>query len=71
MMDLKKTGKYFEYEGGALLATVEDTEVEASEVDEADDGFSFPLKGKIVEECAPRMRFAPSPTGRWAWKIAN
>lgn len=24
----------------------------------------FPLKGKNVEECAPRMRFAPSPTGR-------
>jgi len=24
----------------------------------------FPLKGKTVEDCAPRMRFAPSPTGR-------
>lgn len=23
----------------------------------------FPLKGKNVEQCAPRMRFAPSPTG--------
>jgi hypothetical protein len=24
----------------------------------------FPLKGKSIDQCAPRMRFAPSPTGR-------
>ncbi len=24
----------------------------------------FPQKGKSIEDCAPRMRFAPSPTGR-------
>lgn len=24
----------------------------------------FPQKGKDIMECAPRMRFAPSPTGR-------
>ena len=24
----------------------------------------FPQMGKTIEDCAPRMRFAPSPTGR-------
>ena len=28
------------------------------------DDIIFPLKGKDVLQCPPRMRFAPSPTGR-------
>ncbi len=45
-----------------LSATVEDETTTL--VNGEEDLVKFPLKGKNVEECAPRMRFAPSPTGR-------
>jgi len=68
--DLKKSGRFPHYEGGALNplgATVEETDISGTinGVSEVDDGILFPLKGKVVEEVAPRMRFAPSPTGRY------
>mmetsp|Transcript_14029 Transcript_14029/g.21298 ORF Transcript_14029/g.21298 Transcript_14029/m.21298 type:complete len:874 (-) Transcript_14029:607-3228(-) len=47
------------------LSAVEILNGVANETDGSDDDISalFPQKGKNVEECAPRMRFAPSPTG--------
>jgi hypothetical protein len=44
------------------VATSSDTVNGVSE-DKSDDDL-FPLKNKNVLECPPRMRFAPSPTGR-------
>jgi hypothetical protein len=43
-----------------LFATVEDATVESNEATEN----LFPLLGLDVMDVAPRMRFAPSPTGR-------
>ena len=45
-----------------LKATVEDTAVD----NVTDNSLTnmFPLSGKDVTEVAPRLRFAPSPTGR-------
>lgn len=47
---------------GILRATVEEG-TDVSGVGASDDETLFPLKGKDPMECAPRMRFAPSPTG--------
>ena len=48
------------------LSAVETVNGVANETDGSDDDMSalFPQKGKNIEDCAPRMRFAPSPTGR-------
>jgi hypothetical protein len=40
-----------------------ETAVNGSASDQ-EDILKFPLKGRNVEEAPPRMRFAPSPTGR-------
>jgi hypothetical protein len=40
-----------------------ETTVNGSTSDQ-EDVVKFPLKGRSVEEAPPRMRFAPSPTGR-------
>lgn len=45
------------------VATSSDTVNGVSEEKNDSDGL-FPLKNKNVLECPPRMRFAPSPTGR-------
>uniref|UniRef100_A0A7S4I3J1 glutamate--tRNA ligase n=1 Tax=Odontella aurita TaxID=265563 RepID=A0A7S4I3J1_9STRA len=59
----KKAGVPFGALNGRLFATVEsDTEASAAAVDD-DFDVVFPLQGKRSEECPPRMRFAPSPTG--------
>jgi len=52
---------FTESNGSKLSATVEDTSLE-SKTDESIENL-FPLRGKDVMEIAPRMRFAPSPTG--------
>jgi len=42
-----------------------ETETEtAAKVNGEADVVKFPQKGKNVEQAPPRMRFAPSPTGR-------
>jgi len=47
---------------GILRATVEEgTDVSGVAANDYDN--LFPLKGKNAMDCAPRMRFAPSPTG--------
>lgn len=60
----KKASAPFGALHGGLYATVE-SDTEQSTV-AADDDFDveFPLMGKRSEDCPPRMRFAPSPTGR-------
>ena len=40
------------------------TESETAINGDVADEIVFPLKGKAIDQCAPRMRFAPSPTGR-------
>lgn len=37
----------------------------------ASKGITFPNLGKSVEEIPPRMRFAPSPTGRYGHDSAR
>jgi glutamyl-tRNA synthetase len=41
------------------------TSLQASSLaeEQGTDEIQFPLQGKTVDELAPRMRFAPSPTG--------
>jgi len=48
------------------LSAVQET-TNGSVVSNGDDNMEnlFPQKGKNVEEAPPRMRFAPSPTGRY------
>ena len=48
--------------GNPLHASVEAVSGADSDTLNIDD--LFPQKGKDLEDCAPRMRFAPSPTGR-------
>ena len=50
----------------ALLSTTEDRTEQTDAMPEAPTKLSvkFPNAGKILEEMPPRMRFAPSPTGR-------
>jgi len=40
-------------------------EAVSSSAASAEGDVLFPLKGKKVDDVAPRMRFAPSPTGRY------
>lgn len=55
---------------GKKAMTLSMSAVEADKLtvngEEAGDDLSniFPQKGKDILDCAPRMRFAPSPTGR-------
>ena len=46
----------------AMSAIEADQEVTNGDCDDLAD--LFPQKGKDILDCAPRMRFAPSPTGR-------
>lgn len=48
----------------AELMKLKSTAEDVSEVASSEKKIVFPLKGKNVDEEAPRMRFAPSPTGR-------
>lgn len=64
---LGKLGNY-RHEGGALFVSAENAIEEGAAVAGGTDAINgeeniFPLRGKDVLECAPRMRFAPSPTG--------
>lgn len=61
MEDLKKRGLFPNYKDGALHSTTEAIAEENTSL-LPNEGL-FPLKGKNVEDCPPRMRFAPSPTG--------
>ena len=55
VMDLQKKGIWSEET--MLFSAVEETAT-------TDGIIAFPQAGKRIEDCAPRMRFAPSPTGR-------
>lgn len=57
---LQKEGQHLDIRFGAvqLAATCADQEVELPQLPS-----TFPLQGKNPMEVAPRMRFAPSPTG--------
>ena len=57
---LQKQGKWSEET--MMFSAVEETATEATTT--SDDVIAFPQAGKRIEDCAPRMRFAPSPTGR-------
>ena len=46
------------------MSAVETTDKEVVNGTDDDLASIFPNKGKNVLDCAPRMRFAPSPTGR-------
>ena len=48
-------------------ATIE----EGTEVGKKNVDVVFPMKGKDPLEAPPRMRFAPSPTGRYVWYRIN
>lgn len=43
-------------------STLEDVDI-VNGSESATDEIEFPLMGKVAEECPPRLRFAPSPTG--------
>ena len=58
--DLQKQGRWSEET--MLFSAVEETATEATTT--SGDVVAFPQAGKRIEDCAPRMRFAPSPTGR-------
>ncbi len=58
--ELQKQGKWSEET--MMFSAVEETATEATTT--SDDVIAFPQAGKRIEDCAPRMRFAPSPTGR-------
>jgi len=65
--DLHKSGKLPSYCSGALLATIEKSDVHVAQPQQEEDGIFFPQKGRNIEESVPRMRFAPSPTGRYIY----
>ena len=56
----KEEGKFLDFRFGAfqLPATLAEQETEVPQLPA-----TFPLAGKNVMDCPPRMRFAPSPTG--------
>lgn len=56
--DMQKQGLWSEET--MLFSAVEET----AEATTTEDIVTFPLAGKRIEDVAPRMRFAPSPTGR-------
>ena len=58
--DLQKQGRWSDET--MLFSAVEETATEATTT--SGDVVAFPQAGKRIEDCAPRMRFAPSPTGR-------
>jgi hypothetical protein len=58
--ELQKQGRWSEET--MMFSAVEETATEATTT--SDDVIAFPQAGKRIEDCAPRMRFAPSPTGR-------
>jgi len=57
--ELQKQGKWSEKT--MMFSAVEETATEATTT--SDDVIAFPQAGKRIEDCTPRMRFAPSPTG--------
>ncbi len=59
MEEMKKNG------GVGPLGVATGSDVESGTINGDSIGDLFPLKGKDVLECPPRMRFAPSPTGRY------
>eukprot|EP00559_Dactyliosolen_fragilissimus_P005151 CAMPEP_0184858030 /NCGR_PEP_ID=MMETSP0580-20130426/3152_1 /TAXON_ID=1118495 /ORGANISM="Dactyliosolen fragilissimus" /LENGTH=822 /DNA_ID=CAMNT_0027353947 /DNA_START=198 /DNA_END=2666 /DNA_ORIENTATION=+ len=46
-----------------LRATIEEGTDVAGATSKTDDDIFFPLQGQTAQDCPPRMRFAPSPTG--------
>ena len=58
--ELQKQGRWSDET--LMFSAVEETATEAATT--SNDVIAFPQAGKRIEDCAPRMRFAPSPTGR-------
>lgn len=58
--ELQKQGRWGDET--LMFSAVEETATEAATT--SNDVIAFPQAGKRIEDCAPRMRFAPSPTGR-------
>ena len=56
----KEEGRYLDIQYGSLVlpATLADQETHVPQLPPV-----FPLAGKQILECPPRLRFAPSPTG--------
>ena len=68
--DLHNSGKLPAYSSGALLATIEKSDVQTTQnaAQQQEDNIFFPQKGRTIEDSVPRMRFAPSPTGRYIYQ---
>jgi len=62
MEAMKKDGKLPAYTYGALFQSATADEIE-TDMKENMASTLFPNAGKKIEDCPPRLRFAPSPTG--------
>ena len=61
---LSQLMKEMEQRGSRLSMSAVEADQEVTNNDSDDLADLFPQKGKDILDCAPRMRFAPSPTGR-------
>jgi len=62
LSNTRSFGKYGNVGRVLMGSTLEDVDVVNGSASATDD-IEFPLMGKVAEECPPRLRFAPSPTG--------